>query len=90
MPSSTDTEEASYRRKLLLQMSDPPNRRITSCFSPLELDNITAALSMIATTPTGSYIYLTVEAGVLHKHHILVGLKSTSKWITGWMRPALN
>lgn len=50
VPSPTDTEEASYRRKLLLQMSDPPNRRITSCFSPLELDNIPAALSTIPTT----------------------------------------
>lgn len=30
----TDTEEASYHRKLSLQMSDPPNRCFTSCFSP--------------------------------------------------------
>lgn len=32
--SPTDTEETSYHRKLLLQMSDPPNRGFASLFSP--------------------------------------------------------
>lgn len=86
---STDTEEASYRRKPLLQMSDAVNRVVSSCFCLPSLDCITATFAVI---PKLSWIIriFTIQAGVLHKHHILVGLMSTSKWITGWMKPALN
>lgn len=50
MPNPRDTEEASYHRKLLLEMSDPPNRRDSSCFSSPEQDDITAALTITLTT----------------------------------------
>lgn len=39
---------------------------------------------MIPTNQRESHVYLPIQAGILHKHHILLGFRSTSKWIIGW------